>query len=400
MSDEMTPAHGRHRRDAAEGAPGPDFASALLEAFSRERIQAEQIGPAGFRMALPGGGTTDLDLADASREAAGLPPGDLPEFAAGVVRGMMRGFRRRGVPLGTHYPLPQDDTVGHTVLRALAGQGFSAVFLDPGTIGLKTEGFAGKVDARGYRSAVEGRPMADVEALAADFARDCARDLGRASHQPESVSGDGVQALRLRLYPESALTEEIRAGLVTRELAPGLWETVAVDFPDSVQALQRSALDGTGASPEQAFQAAIRNSVEEPAEITPHEGPGGIPLVHIGGEHPYMAAHVHALDRALGGAPPSGALVALPVPQVVIAHPIGGHHPIAALETLQEVAAHFVQGDKPITDQVFWWRPDGAPDARPDLRPVRVEVDHGAKSIALYADDDFRRLVEAFSAQR
>ncbi|WP_239648664.1 hypothetical protein [Nocardiopsis chromatogenes] len=399
MSDEMTPAHGRHR--AAASAPGPDFASALLEAFSRERIQAEHIGSAGIRVALPGGGTTDLELADAFREAGGLPPGDLPEFAAGVVRGMMRGFRRRGVPLGTHYPLPQDDGAGHTVLRALEGQGFSAVFLDPGTIGLKTpDGFAAKIDARGYRSAVEGRPAAEAEALAADFARDCARDLGRVTHQPETVSGEGVQALRLRLYPESALTEEMRAGLVTRELAPGLWETVAVDFPDTVQALQRSALDQTGASPEGAFQAAIRNSVDEPAEITPHEGPGGLPLVHIGGEHPYMAAHVHTLDRALGGVPPSGALVILPVPQVVIAHPIGGHHPVAALETLQDVAAHFVQGDKPITDRVFWWRPGGGPDGRPDLRPVRVEVDHEARSIALYADDDFRQMVEAFSAQR
>ncbi|WP_239647245.1 hypothetical protein [Nocardiopsis baichengensis] len=408
MSDEMRPAHGRHRRHAGEGAPGADFADALLEAFARERIEAEHLPPTGVRTALPGGGTTDLDFADAFREAAAMPPADLPGFAAGVVRGLMRGFRRRGVPLGTHYPLPADDAAGHAVLRALEGHGFSPVFLDPDTIGLKApDGTAGKFDARGYRSAVEGRLPEEVEALAADFARDCAQEHARMSEQErgrppaQPAGGADPGSLRIRLHAEETLarelTEEMRASLVTRPLAPGLWETVAVDGPDSVQMLTRAALQRTGTSPEQAFRTAVDNSLGEPAEVSRHEGPGGIPLVHIGGDHLFMAAHVHALDRALGGAPPSGALVALPVPQVVIAHPIDGHHPIAALETVQEVAARFAEGDKPITGQVYWWRPGGGLDGRPDLRPVRVDVDHAAKSIALYADDDFHQVVSAFT---
>ncbi|MBB5434647.1 hypothetical protein [Nocardiopsis composta] len=388
------------------------FGQVMVAAFADARIEAEYVPPAGVRVVLPDGRSTEMDLSAAFQHvAAEVPEAEQPDFAAGVVRGMMRSFRRSGIRIGTHYPLPADDAAGHALLAAFREAGHRPVFEEPGVLSVELgDGGKAVLKVDRYRAAAEGASEQEMRVQAAEFAAAAARDFARGEEQSDHTGGD-TAALRLRLYPEGMLTEELRRAVVTRELADGVWETVAVDHPDSVQPLSRGAVEGPGAQPiDRLFQAAVENSLAEPSEVSEHEY-NGVKLLHIGGEHFYMAAHAHVLGRYLGRYAPleNGALVAFPVPQVVLINPFGAGHPIAAMEAMQELAERFVEGDKPISAQVFWWRPRAAEladpgrapaqDHRPDLRQVRVEVDHEAKSVSIYGDEDFRALLNRLMAE-
>ncbi|MFW5416411.1 hypothetical protein J0910_07290 [Nocardiopsis sp. CNT-189] len=388
------------------------FGQVMVAAFADARIEAEYVPPAGVRVVLPDGRSSEMDLSAAFRHVeAEVPEAEHPDFAAGVVRGMMRSFRRSGIRIGTHYPPPADDAAGHALLEAFRQAGHRALFEEPEVLAVEYgDGRKGVFKVDRYRAAAEGAYEQEVRGQAAEFVAGTVRGFAQGEAQSDHVGGD-TEALRLRLYPEGMLTEELRGSVVTRSLADGVWETVAVDHPDSVQPLSRSAAEGPNAQPfDRLFQAAVENSLAEPFEVSEHEM-HGVKLLHIGGEHFYMAAHAHVLGRYLGRYAPleNGALVAFPVPQVVLVNPFGAGHPIAAMEAMQDLAASFAEGDKPISPQVFWWRPSAAEQAdpgrapaqdhRPDLRQVRVEVDHEAKSVSIFGDEDFRALLNRLMSE-
>lgn len=214
------------------------------------------------------------------------------------------------------------------------------------------------------------------------------------------AAAPAAEALRLRV--RSDLPDQLVHGMVSRPLAQGVWEIVAVDQPTSMMLLPRPADRDEAAL----FRDAVTNTVEEPFTLDRiDEAP--IPLLHIGGTHEYMAAHVHVLSRYLAGPFADGALVAFPVPQVVLVHQIADRHPFVAAGVLQQLAEAVVaDGEKPISGQVFWWRPSprelAAPGRdvetghRPDLRPVTVQVGSGG-AMSVHGDADFRQLAERLS---
>jgi hypothetical protein len=121
--------------------------------------------------------------------------------------------------------------------------------------------------------------------------------------------------------------------------------------------------------------------------------------VHIGGRHPYVAAQAHVLDRHLGDLP-HGALVALPVPEVLIAHPLGQGNPVAAMDDMRQIAERFTaDGDKLISSQLYWWHPDSRSRERgtpPDLRAVGATIDHEAGSVSPdTSDEEFGSLLKS-----
>jgi hypothetical protein len=218
----------------------------------------------------------------------------------------------------------------------------------------------------------------------------------------------------VRLYSDADLAEELRNSLVTRPLAPGLWETVVVDYPDSIMPLQRELIEDE--NEDAVFGRALAMSLaKEPHEVATYEM-YGVPLMHISGVHRYVgAAHLHVLARHVPPASvPFGALVAFPIPELLLVHPIGQTQVFAAMEAMQALAAkHFEVGEKAISPQVYWWRPgayERLDEQRalsgglvPDLRPVHAEIDHEAGRVGLHGDDDFartvRRVLEVQSAE-
>ncbi|MEJ3655873.1 hypothetical protein WEH80_23155 [Actinomycetes bacterium KLBMP 9759] len=385
------------KRKQVDAAP---LAEAILAAFTQAGVSVRP-GRAELLITVPGAQRPlPLQLAPMLRDAPPGPSAQLRDFAEGVVRGYIRGMRRRGILIGTHYPLPDDDVAGHALSAAFHEAGLAASFVDPRRIKIQlADGSDAVTDISRYRIAVDGAPAHVVAAHAAEYAR-------RAVHPIAAMADPRDVDLRLRVYAEDVLVERVRGGTVARELAAGLWETVAVDLPDAVMPLPRTGSD-SGREAE-LFRLAITNTLAQVFTSTWMD-PFGVRLLHIGGEHPYMAAHAHVLTRYLDGQWFDGAVVAFPLPEVVLVHPIGSTDLLHAVPILQEIADRLVaDGHKPISTQMYWWQPSARERAapgdavqlghRPDLRPVRI--DRSGSRIEVQCDPGFRALIDRFSAAR
>jgi hypothetical protein len=190
--------------------------------------------------------------------------------------------------------------------------------------------------------------------------------------------------------------------LLSREIAPGLWQTVVVDSPETLQPLSRVHHERSGRPDGEVFAEAVAGTVGEAVEVSEHEL-NGAKVVHIGAQHPYVAAQAHTLDRYVGESP-YGSLVAFPVPEVILAHPLGEGHPVAAMDNMQEIAERFAgDAEKPISPQLYWWHPNSRDRAQGeplDLRPVGITMDHENRSVSLHTgDDEFAALLNALSRQ-
>ncbi|MFL1377559.1 MULTISPECIES: hypothetical protein [unclassified Nocardiopsis] len=366
--------------------PRPDLVALIVEAFARAEIGAERRSSTEVLIPLPEAEPFVTDYAEAVENAREYPVEQYPELASQVVLALMRGFRERGVALGTHYPPRSSDHARGALIAVLERLDLRARFLFPNVLEVDTARGSIRTDVSRY---LEGLEDASVDAAfdrAGPYAEALAGRIRQIAPQDATAAGH----LRSRVYPATALPQDVWDTLLYRDFAEGLRETVVIDTPDSVQPLSRSALGAMGLTEEQAFAQAVAASVAEEVEASEVDL-GGAAIVHIGGAQPYTAAQAHVLSRFLGEAP-HGALVAFPVREVVLAHPLGKGHPIMAMERLQELAERFVaDAEKPISAQLFWWHPDSAARAEaevPDLRPVGVKVDHGERSVSLYTSDE------------
>jgi hypothetical protein len=291
-------------------------------------------------------------------------------------------------PAGEASAADPDDTVAAALVAAFTEAGAHAAFQGADTLVVTLpDGNHASADISGLRSALSGATPEQVAHNTARFARTSVEQLGQATGQDGE---DTAGRLRVRLYPASVFPEGVLDSLLAREVAPGLWQTVVVDSPDSLRPLPRQAHERSGRPDGEVFAEAVAASVAETVEVSEHEVDGAR-IVHIGGRHPYAAAHVHDLGRHLGDLP-HGALVVFPVAEVVLAHPLGQGHPIAAMDHMQQIAERFTaDGDKPVSAQPYWWHPgslsheQGTP---PDLRPVGARIDHENRSVTLLTSDE------------
>ncbi|GLZ13284.1 hypothetical protein Acsp04_35190 [Actinomadura sp. NBRC 104425] len=303
--------------------------------------------------------------------------------------------------------MTEPDVLGRALLKALTDRGYEAVLPDADTVAVTLpDGTQVKGDIREWRRHAGRNSMAALPGIAAEFVEKMEQDLRRAAQADAAPVGD----LRVRIYTEDALPQEVWDTLVVRPLAPGLLESVVVDLPDAISPLHKSALGGMTA--DEAFARALAQSVDgEPHHIMTREL-YGVPLTHISGEHRYVGAHVHVLKRYVDpAASPHGALVAFPIPELLLVHPIGRTQIFSALHAMQALAARHVEvGEKALTPQVYWWRP-GAYEALdeaaapagggvPDLRPVRAEIDEENAKVSLYSDEAFAELVQRLLAEQ
>jgi hypothetical protein len=165
-----------------------------------------------------------------------------------------------------------------------------------------------------------------------------------------------------------------------------------VNYPDSAMMLNRSSLGDI--SENEVFGAALRTSIDtEPSDLHATEV-WHVPITQIGGAQWYVGAHVHVLRRYLGTAR-YGALVSFPIPECMLIHEIGARiFVISAMTSMQALTEyHIADRDKPLSPQIFWWRPgayeqmpeDTALDSGtvPELQPVEIETDHEARTTRL-----------------
>ncbi|QUX31155.1 hypothetical protein KGD83_12060 [Nocardiopsis akebiae] len=384
-----------------------EFGAALVRACEREGLRAVFLPPTRLRVFDFGGAVLmEADMGDtfdqaviAAEEQRTDLAARFADFMAGAAREREQGADGSSAespstgtgdaePTGAPSAPDPEDTVAVSLAAAFAAAGVGAAFQGADTLVVTlTDGNHASADISGLRSALSGATPEQIAHNTAQFARTSVEQLSQATGQG---GGDTDGRLRVRLYPASAFPEGALESLLAREVAPGLWQTVVVDAADSLRPLPRQVHERSGRPDGEVFAEAVAASVAETVEVSERELDGAH-IVHIGGRHPYAAAHAHALDRYLGDLP-HGALVAFPVPEVLLAHPLGQGHPIAALDHMQQIAERFTaDGDKPVSAQLYWWHPgsgsreQGTP---PDLRPVGARIDHENRSVELLTSDE------------
>ncbi|MCT9093438.1 DUF1444 domain-containing protein [Streptomyces sp. ASQP_92] len=169
----------------------------------------------------------------------------------------------------------------------------------------------------------------------------------RAQLYPRVISGDGLD-------PQSFG--------YARSVAPGLYEILALDLPESVMMLTDEALEPLGTLPDLREQA-LRNLRELPVEA--HEtvrGDDGTRFEIVVGDSFYTASRVLALETVVrevtgSGLPPEGALVAMPFRHQLAFHVIRDSGMVLALNAMASFAAAGYE-DTPgsISPYVYWWR--------------------------------------------
>lgn len=376
--------------------PRAAFLNLLASTYAEHGVEIQALPPTGMRFPLPeneyGRDVFDVDYAGIVDDMMAIPEEDHPEYAEQIVFGMLRQMRSRGIALGTHYPPLSTDLPRQALLAALGVRGWAARFDLPDVLRLTlSDGSTFKKDVGGFLSSLEGMEEDPVLERAVEFVVALENQL---SDMRSPVTSEG--RLRTRLYPESGFPEAVSARLVARPMASGVVEVVVLDFPDTIRPLNRGELEKLGLTAEQAFQRAVEGSLGEPVDVS-HMDVLETPIVHIGSEDGfYVGAQLHVLTRHLGEAP-HGALVVFPSPPVVMAHVLKQGNPLGAMKTLKELAERFTSDTgKPISDKLFWWRPESATGGRPLLAEVRVEFDEQTQKISLYTeDDDFGPLLQS-----
>ncbi|MER8040383.1 hypothetical protein ACWEP8_13600 [Streptomyces hydrogenans] len=205
--------------------------------------------------------------------------------------------------------------------------------------------------------------------------------------------------IRAQLYPRVVNGEGIDPGAFgyARTLAPGLYEVLALDLPESVMMLTDDALDRLG-DPAQLRARALKNLRGLPVEE--HEtvrDADGMSFEVVVGDSFYTASRVLDLDalaQRVTGLPlgEHGALVALPFRHQIAFHPIRDTTIIPALGAMASFAASEYE-DTPgaISPYVFWWRGGTLTQLS--------EHDEDGGELRIVVGDDFQDLLERLIAQ-
>lgn len=224
------------------------------------------------------------------------------------------------------------------------------------------------------------------------------RLLVRTVTEPSALDALPPEQIRSQLYPRVVSGDGIdRAAFgYARAVAPGLYEILALDLPDSVLMLTDEALEPLG-DLRRLRERALGNLRGLPIEG--HEtvrDADGMCFEVIAGDSFYTASRVLDLDgvahrvtgQSLGE---HGALVALPCRHQLAFHPIRDTTIVPALGAMASFAASGYE-DTPgaVSPCVFWWR-----DGR--LTRLTEHAEEGEPRIV--AGEDFQRLLARLITQ-
>ncbi|MFI6645041.1 hypothetical protein [Streptomyces sp. NPDC050504] len=186
----------------------------------------------------------------------------------------------------------------------------------------------------------------------------------RTMDAPSALDTMAPEQIRAQLYPRVVGAEGLdpQSFGYARSVAPGLYEILALDLPESVMMLTDEALEPLGE-----FQAlreqALYNLRGLPVEMHETvEDDDGSRFEVLAGESFYTASRVLALDLVVPqvtGAvlPADGALVAMPFRHQLVFHAIHDTGMLSALNAMAGfAAAGFADTPGAISPYVYWWR--------------------------------------------
>ncbi|MGW2257043.1 hypothetical protein ACWEJP_00395 [Streptomyces sp. NPDC004749] len=197
-----------------------------------------------------------------------------------------------------------------------------------------------------------------------DLARRHAGMVLRTMDGPSALDTLPPEQIRAQLYPRVISEDGLDPQTFgyARSVAPGLYEVLALDLPESVMMLTDEALEPLG-DIQQLRDRALGNLRDLPVEGRETvKDSGGTRFEVVLGDSFYTASRVLALDtvvRQVTGQriPPEGALVAMPFRHQLAFHVIRDTTMIPSLNAMASFAASGYE-DTPgaISPYVYWWR--------------------------------------------
>jgi hypothetical protein len=189
--------------------------------------------------------------------------------------------------------------------------------------------------------------------------------------------------LKVRLYHTDYLSQMGSSGLVHRQPADGLIETLVYDLPGSVRTVPPDHVRAWGVPEEELFRLGLANvRAERPGPLlqTFDVGKGAV-LRALVGDSFFTASHVLFLEDHLGELPEYGALVAVPHRHAALFYPITNMGVMAAVNSMIPIAfGMYQEGPGSLSAGIYWWKA-----GRLRLLPTKVT----AQSITFSPPDDF-----------
>jgi hypothetical protein len=232
-----------------------------------------------------------------------------------------------------------------------------------------------------------------------ELARQHAGMVLRTMDGPSALDTLPPEQIRSQLYPRVISRDALDAQIFAyaRSVAPGLYEVLALDLPESVMMLTDEALEPLG-EVRQLRDRAMRNLRDLPVESRETvKDSDGVRFEVVVGDSFYTASRVLALEslvRQVTGAPltADGALVAMPFRHQLAFHVIRDTTVIPSLNALASFAASGYQ-DTPgaISPYVYWWHGG--------VLTQLSEEDEDGGGLRLVVGDDFQKLMERLSAR-
>ncbi|MER5888247.1 hypothetical protein ABT160_30870 [Streptomyces sp. NPDC001941] len=221
----------------------------------------------------------------------------------------------------------------------------------------------------------------------------------RTMDAPSALDTLPPEQIRAQLYPRVIGGEGLNPQTFgyARAVAPGLYEILALDLPESVMMLTDEALEPLGDLGE-LRERALHNLRALPVEG--HEtvkDADGMRFEVVLGDSFYTASRVLALDelvRRITGQelPPDGALVAMPFRHQLAFHVIRDTGVIPSLNAMASFAASgFTDTPGAISPYVYWWR-GGTLTQLSDR-------DEDGDGLRIVVGDDFQELLERLVAE-
>ncbi|MEO3975748.1 hypothetical protein [Streptomyces sp. CAU 1734] len=216
----------------------------------------------------------------------------------------------------------------------------------------------------------------------------------RTMDAPSALDTLSTEQIRSQLYPRIMSSEgfERENFDYARELAPGLYEIIALDLPESVMMLTDDALEPLGDHRYLREQALynLRGLAIEGHETV--KGDDGMRFEVVLGDSFYTASRVLALESVVRETTgdlltADGALVAMPFRHQLAFHVIHDAGMIPALNAMASfAAAGYTDTPGAISPYVYWWR-----DGR--LTQLSDRDDDG-EGLRIVVGEDFQELLE------
>lgn len=259
------------------------------------------------------------------------------------------------------------------VEQDLRGRGLEPAFQDDGSVVVHPAGDETTLGLANLAQLCDGSEESDWPALIDEHMSTMIASLFAVD---EPNWEEARPLLRLRLWAQVDV-ESTGMEVVGIPVADDLVAVLVLDFPERIASVHPDLLDGWGVRADEALRLAEQAVALEEYEVEHNQFDEGVEFIAVSADNMFAASQVLALEKAVGGLPTAGAVLAVPNRHWLLVHPICDLRVVDLMSRLAPLAASLhEEGPGSISDQLYWWH-DGH-----ELERISVSTDGDQHSIS------------------